>query len=104
MKIRLCSFLLILCFANVANSIPVATGPCKPFRVVDIVERMIFDTFSPKSRSVLFFDLRFLSDHHMNFDPPSPRYYDILRKGNKVIVKGRKCGDEYYVDTVRRVR
>lgn len=98
MKLRLFATASILVLSFV---VPARTQtPCKPFRVSDVVERMVFDTPTGK---VLFFDLRFFIPR-MVFNPPDARYFKILRKGSRVVVAGRQCGDEYFVDSVRRGR
>jgi hypothetical protein len=80
-----------------------AGEPCKPFSASGIVRRRLVHG-SPRSRNVALFDLMPSFEPNIAFEPPSPRFFTALRPGNKVTVRGRHCGFDYFADSVKRVR
>lgn len=98
MKFRLCFliFALLLPTAAIQPQEPTNTEPCEPFRVIDIVRRVIYQH---PTDHVTFFELRAF-DPHFKVRPPSPRFGALLKKGNKVDVRGERCQREYYVQSV----
>lgn len=76
--------------------------PCKPFTAVGIVRRRMVDSLPPLRRVVVFELAGFEAD--IKIEPPSRRFFNVLRPGNKVRVIGRHCQDDYFGDSVKRVR
>jgi hypothetical protein len=93
-----------LLFLNLVPSAPPKSiqEPCKPFTAVGIVERRLVDG-PVKLKKVAVFDLSgFAGD--IKVEPPSPRFFNVLRPGTKVRVSGRHCQDDYFAGSVKRVR
>ena len=76
--------------------------PCKPFTVVGKVGKRLVDG-PVELKKVVVFDLSGF-DGDIKVEPPSPRFFNVLRPGAKVRVSGRHCQDDYFADSVKRVR
>lgn len=101
MKITLIVGLLFLSLMPAAPTAAIQE-PCKPFTAVGKVRKRLVDALPPLRRVVVFELAGVQAD--IKIEPPSRRFFNVLRPGTKVRVVGRQCQDDYFADSVKRVR
>lgn len=98
MKFRM---LVLTALLLTPTTIGYANTPCTPFRVVDVVRRVLND--GPSDRVTLF-DLRKFK-YNILLRPPTAKYNRLLHRGNRIVVVGNRCDDTDFIATsIKRVR